>query len=251
LLGKEWLPFGLPEESEGHPRCGTLYLSLCRVRGDVCLSHSLSSLPLPLFASVALCLSFCPYVCYSTSLSAASAEMYVSPIVSPFHLSLCLVRGHMLLLLPLCLSLYLFLFVSLSLPLPLCPRILCLSHGPMSLLLRICISLCRVRGRCMSLLSPRGAILGDLIWTIVCQKRPYKCVYVCVKGDLICVYVCVHILFFRYGTQIAAPGVFTPTAPSTSETRWWKGERKNAFEHFMVYCNPNSVLNIFKKKKQL
>ena len=114
LLGKEWLPFGLPEESEGHPRCGTLYLSLCRVRGDVCLSHSLSSLPLPLFASVALCLSFCPYVCYSTSLSAASAEMYVSPIVSPFHLSLCLVRGHMLLLLPLCLSLYLFLFVSLS-----------------------------------------------------------------------------------------------------------------------------------------
>ena len=183
------------------PLCLLLYLSLCRVRGDVCLSHSLSFPPLPL----------------------PRPRPYVSPIVS----------------------------MSLSRPLPLCPRILCLSHGPMSLLLRICISLCRVRGRCMSLLSPRGAILGDLIWTIVCQKRPYIRVYVCVKGDLICVYVCVHILFFRYGTQIAAPGVFTPTAPSTSETRWWKGERKNAFEHFMVYCNPNSVLNIFKKKKQL
>ena len=93
-----------------------------------------------------LCLSYCPYVSLSTSYSAASAEMYLSHIVSPFHLSLCRVPA-----------------LRLSLYLSLCVRgDVSLSHGPMSLLLRRSLSLCRVRGRCM------------------CVKRDLMCEYMCI-----------------------------------------------------------------------
>jgi hypothetical protein len=87
-----------------------------------------------------LCLSYCPYVSLSTSYSAASAEMYLSHIVSPFHLSLCRVRGP----------------TSLPLPLPPCPR------------------------RCVSLPWPDVSPIAQKPFPLprpqkmhVCQKRPY------------------------------------------------------------------------------
>jgi hypothetical protein len=224
LLGKEWLPFGLPEDSEGHPRCGTLYLSLCRVRGDVCLSRSLSSLlsslPLPLFASVALFLSYCPYclllslslcrvrgdVCLSHSLSFPPLPLprprpYVSPIAS----------------------------MSLSRPLPLCPRrCMSLPWPYVSPIAHMYLHLPRPRKMYVSPVAPWRNIMRpnldhsvsrETLYICVCmyvsKETLYMCicVYICVFFVYMCMCICVCIFFFQVWHTDSRPWRFYSDSP--------------------------------------